>query len=630
MQAIAPVPAILPCANPADLARRRFGLCVLVLVWALTWALALGYDGLRHDAVLYTLQALAHLHPRTLSADVFLAWGSQDRYTLFGPIYAACMQWLGVEPAAAALTLTGQLAVLASAFFLLRRLVSPACALLGVTVMLAVPGIYGASRVFHCLETLVTPRMLAEALVLCGLAAASSRRARLGVLLTTLAALLHPVMAIAGFASLAFLHLALPRPRQAALVALAAVVVLVMAAYTLPFGPLRRFDAQWLELVRSRSPYLFLSSWGPDDWGRVTVTFVTLWVAASVLPRGGARNLSLVALLAGVSGLALNYIAVDLLELVRFTQMQPWRWMWLPTAAAALLLPAIVVAGWQNGSAARTSVLLVLTAWVFDANPLATDVAIGAVLCTILARKLSPSAARLVFYGACGLLVIAVAARLAWNSLLLDSYYYDTALPLWVRKAASFTRDGTIPIAIAVLTVWLASRPRATPALAVLAVMATAACIVVAPTTWSRWTARAFPPSLVSRFEPWRALIPPASEVFWPESPLEASVLLERPDYLSAAQTTGLVFSRAAAMELRRRAFALAPAFPPAAFLDFDSHGAGIGPSPEQLERACRTHQFPFLVTGAHLDRPVAAELPGDAWRASKGLRLYRCADQAG
>ena len=69
------------------------------------WALAHPYQGIFHDANLYTLQALARLHPQSLSQDVFLKFGSQDRFTLFSPIYAAAIRLIGLDHAAALLTL---------------------------------------------------------------------------------------------------------------------------------------------------------------------------------------------------------------------------------------------------------------------------------------------------------------------------------------------------------------------------------------------------------------------------------------------------------------------------------------------------------------------------------------------
>ena len=62
-----------------------------------------------------------------------------------------------------------------------------------------------------------------------------------------------------------------------------------------------------------------------------------------------------------------------------------------------------------------------------------------------------------------------------------------------VPKKLSFPHVEEIPVAVALLTVWLVSRPRGTPGLVVLAVLAMAACIFLLPTTWDRWTHRQFP-----------------------------------------------------------------------------------------------------------------------------------------
>jgi hypothetical protein len=163
----------------------------------------------------------------------------------------------------------------------------------------------------------------------------------------------------------------------------------------------------------------------------------------------------------------------------------------------------------------------------------------------------------------------------------------------------------------------------------VLAALTTGACVCLFPATWSRWTHQQFPASLAARFDPWKALIPHGSEVLWPESPLEAAVLLDRSDYLSTLQTTGVVFSREAAREMQRRANALGAIVPPTQFFLFSGTGMSLGPTPAQLERACGTGEFPFVVTGARLSWPALAEVPQDAWHNSRGLRLYRCSDRS-
>src|SRR6267142_750798 len=112
-----PVPAIeshlaLPAKDP-DQGYSSLELVVLLLLCVITWALSHGYRGIFHDAGLYTLQALAHRAPASLGQDVFLRFGSQDRFTIFGPLYAAAARLLGMEGAAAALTFALQVALYA-------------------------------------------------------------------------------------------------------------------------------------------------------------------------------------------------------------------------------------------------------------------------------------------------------------------------------------------------------------------------------------------------------------------------------------------------------------------------------------------------------------------------------------
>jgi hypothetical protein len=89
-----------PPAKELDQAYSTLELTVLLLLCVTAWALSHSYRGIFHDAGLYTLQALARLAPASLGQDVFLRFGSQDRYTIFSPIYAAASQVLGTEAAA--------------------------------------------------------------------------------------------------------------------------------------------------------------------------------------------------------------------------------------------------------------------------------------------------------------------------------------------------------------------------------------------------------------------------------------------------------------------------------------------------------------------------------------------------
>ena len=89
---------------------------VMALLYIASWALSHSYRGIFHDAGLYTLQALSHMDSHALSQDVFLRFGSQDRYTIFSRVYAAFCRLLGVETAAASLTFLLQMALIAAAW----------------------------------------------------------------------------------------------------------------------------------------------------------------------------------------------------------------------------------------------------------------------------------------------------------------------------------------------------------------------------------------------------------------------------------------------------------------------------------------------------------------------------------
>jgi hypothetical protein len=618
----------LPLTTAPAAVSRNLGFAVVSLLCLATWVLAHGYRGLQHDARLYTLQALAYLHPGALSQDVFLHFGSQDQFTLFSPVYAATISILGVEPAAAILTLGYQLAFFLGALLLVRRLAPTSLALLGMAVLIAIPGYYGADTVFSCVESFLTPRMGAEALVLFGLVAALRARPVLAAGLMAVGMLIHPVMAASGFAALGFLHLGLPRPRLSAVLLGGGVVLLVGEALLFPSGPFGTLDSEWLRLIQGRSPYAFLAHWSLEDWGRTAVPLATLVIGWARVEPPAARKLCLIVTLTAVTGLALTLVACDGLHLTLFTQLQPWRWMWLAVTVAALLLPLIGAACWHRSIAGKITTTLLIAAWLFATGTLAIATALAAVASLGLQRWAHRNELPLVFLGAIGLAVISLAARIASNSLFLEVYYSDPRIPLWIRQVTSVTVDGAAPVALVGLALWQTTRQRGLPALVALGVLAAGACIALLPDGWRRWSQQQFGPELVARFAPWRALIPPGSNVFWSESALETWMLLQRPNYLTVVQTSGMMFSRATALELERRARALSAVVPADAYLRLSGGGAGIGPSAQQLERACATNEFQFLVTPVRLDWQPAAAVPASVWHSSGGLRLYRCSDR--
>ncbi len=584
-------------------------LCVAV------WMLVHPYQGIFHDANLYTLQALARLHPESLAQDVFLQFGSQDRFTLFSPLYAAAIRLLGVDHAAALLTLLSQLALIAAGGCLARAVMPADYALLGLLLMIAAPGDYGPGRVFTCVEPFLTPRMGAEALVLAAMAAAFSGRKFWCLALLSAAAALHPVMAAAGVAFLFTAFVALPRPAWAAVVAKLAGIWLLLAAFAMPTGEWGRLDTEWFQLASQRSPFLFLSSWQLDDWSRAAVTF-TILIAGSFTLGVRPRLLCRASIMTMLGGFALTALACDLFHLALFAQIQPWRWQWLGTLVAALSLPLIVIVNWNRGGAGRATALLLISAWVFAVSEFAIIASLAALL-SLTFGHLKVRELQLIFWGSCAVLGVALLWRTASNLQFTDLHYMDAALPLWLRRAMSFSQDGVAPAAALLWVAWITRKTRAPLAAGGSALAGVALIVVLLPYTYGAWTNEEFSQRQIERFASWRQAVASGDDVFWGESPLSSWVLLNRASYISAVQTAGMIFSRESALELQRRANALRDFIAPQTFLMWSSMSGHLSLSPEQLSGICRLAVFNYLVTSADLSMLPAAQLGK--------LKLYRC-----
>jgi len=246
---------------------RRGGLLALALCVLSAWLIQHPYADITHDANIYSLLALKRLAPDALGADVFLRFGSQDRFTVFSPIFAFAIRHCDLAPAAALITFVSQMALYGCAWLLARRFMSPASALLATGLLVVLPGWYGSHHLFSYTEDFVTPRLPAEALVLGSLAAALSGRSKTALICISAALVVHPIMACAGIAMLLITCVGPARPKPVLLATAVLGVVALGAALLIPVGPFARFDAEWLGMIVEGTPYVFVTNWHFDDWG---------------------------------------------------------------------------------------------------------------------------------------------------------------------------------------------------------------------------------------------------------------------------------------------------------------------------------------------------------------------------
>ena len=609
-----------------ELARRAMPWLLIAVLWLLN----ANYFGLEHDAVLYTFQALAHRSPELYSSDIFLKFGSQDRFTLFTPGYAALIGWLGMERAAMVATLACQAALLFAVWRLVRRLVTPTLALAGFACLVALPNDYGPRRIFCVIENFVTPRMLAEALVVFALLALMQRRRLLASVLLLAATLMHPLMAAPGFV-MAVLLWQPQVPRRWLFAAAILGLALVAAVGSLPGLDPWRVDAAWRTAIDLHADYLFLQNWEPHDWSRAACGLLTVALAACFLADGPARQLSIAALFTAAAGMSLALVSVDWLQLAVFMQGQPYRWLWPISLMAPLLLPALAIALWTRNEAGRATVLTLAASWIMRVEPVAPAFLAVAAVFAVLSwyGTGEPRIRRWLPRGGAMLLAIAATYSLASNVLTNAAVYEEGHAPEALNRLRSFCVDGLVPalLIIGVLRLYHAGT-RASAAAGAAALVG--AAIFLLPFTAQAWTYRTFDDTVVGSFGAWRALIPPRTDVAWIDAPMANWYVLQRPSYFSGQQSGSVVFSRATALEMLRREKEMIPLLLGTGMSNRDNRGIRmlVGPHAREardLAGACAATRVRYLVSRADLHAIPLATAPHDAPVGFRALRLYRC-----
>ena len=606
-------------------------LCAFVSIWVVQNPAF----GLIHDSQIYVFQALARLHPDLYSQDIYLRYGSQDDYTLFSPLFAAAMNVLGVENAAVTFTLVAQAMYFAAAALLGRVLMPARFVWLGLALLCALPCFYGAGNKFALAEGFTTPRLFAEAFVIAGLAAFLTRRFWLAGSLGLVALLLHPLMTVPGIVVALCTSTTPPRVRAWAISAgvLAGCAVLAWLAL---HGTALQFDDKWMRMLWTALSYLWVSQWPAISWSQTLVCMSTLAIGVLALERSLARSLCRAALIAGIGGIALTYVAVDLLHIVLALQVQPWRWAWVAVLVVTLLAPFIAHRLWSLNAFGRCAVLLLTAAWIWTNETYAIGIVGLALLATFAANRatapLPPKTQRLLFIGSAAVLVLAVVYHVASIQLSAKAAPDNSMVPQMLRGIRAFSQSGALPFTAFLLICAAAYRFRTTPAQLGIAGATLLALTAVVPSSVHEWSVRWYSRNF-DAFAEWRSIIPPRTEVLWFDSPLSAWLLLQRPSYLSGPQEASAVFSHSAAIALKGRVDKIQTYLysePSAAWLDRIAESASArqarAAAPVSLADLCaEAPDLRFIATEKDMLAEPVATLPPTVSARFRQMRLYRC-----
>jgi hypothetical protein len=607
----------------------------LALMLATLWLLVRGYQGLTGDAQIYAFQALARIHAQ-LAVDLYLQNTSQDRFTIFSPLYAWFIGRLGVEQAARLLTVLFTVWLITAAWSLARTVLGRDAAWLAAACLLIVAGDYGGAGVFQVLEPYLTARLPAEAMIVSALACHVRGMWRLGLALAIAAMFVHPLMALPGCLLLICLRLPARVSVTGAIAGVLAVLAISVAATALPAAAqaVTLMDAPWLQVVQERSQFLFLQLWSVHDCEINARPFIYLGFMTIVFQDIKVRKLCAAAALVGAVGLAVALISGAIGPVAMLVQGQAWRWVWVVVFIGALLLPATALQVWRDPKCGPLCALLLVCGWSVSA--FGTVCISLALALWVLRPNFGAGAAPYCRWTAVAL----GAAIVAWMATEIWGIVSRPPLAAGnLAMSAAHLREIfglRAPAALSAALLWWgirASRFRWMPLASCVALLAVSVLVLPAAFRQARSLGSA---ADRNEFADWAKAIPPTGTVLVaPARDVGAFVwfTLLRPNYLAVDQSAGVVFSRATALEILRRSQLLLPLMDPN-WRILTSLRAGAAERKRKLDAAarpltaqklievCSDAQLGFVISPENVGfDPLRHERVG-AW---KDWNLYDC-----
>ena len=518
------------------------------------------YWGLAHDARLYMAQALQRRGLADLSTDLFFAFGSQDSFTIYTWFLGHLVPIIGVSWTALAATATGAAAMLAATHALVRKLADPQSAWVATIFVAALPGGYSALGV-PLVEPYATPRSLACALVLFGVAAVLGRRRIVAAVVLVSAMLFHPLMALPGIAWVVFTAgrfvpvLVLGLGSMSAMIAASVVGIA-------PFDRLfTRIDDDWRMLIEDRSPYLYLLHWEDLAWSGHSGTTAMAVIASLLLAtrmEGPARRIFVTGGAIAVVGTLATLIGGDWLQSTLVVQLQPWRAIWIASFLTLAGTGMLLVRVATTRSVEDTVVLMgVGSGLMLQSTISPVPVVVAAGLLIALALRPGSTTARWSLIASFAILLEAI----TW--CLLERSNLAAAREISAENVSRWPlalRDPFLWLAIGVLVCWGYTVRRAQMLHVAMSFLIPLA-FGLAVWDWHYATQRNIArihshsntPELV-------AALPMRGSVYWDGDPMTPWFELGRPSYVSVVQTAGIVFHRETAIEAARRTALVATA----------------------------------------------------------------------
>jgi hypothetical protein len=339
-------------------------------------------------------------------------------------------------------------------------------------------------------------------------------------------------------------------------------------------------------------------------------------------------------MLVGATGLALALIGSLIGPVGILLQGQAWRWVWITRFISVLFIAPTIAAVWRHEKSGSLCAILAISAWTMSAIDGAACMS-----CALIVWSLRDRIADRIWARARWLNIILITFIGGW---IIERCWALAGLrPAGSEMSSILTRVRelfglhVLSTTIACLLVYWIRGPRSMPAISVICVALISVSLLFLPSAFAGVMGRGEIDVDPAEFSDWRNAIPPDSNVLVLPSHNSAKFAwftLERPSYLTVDQSSGVVFSRATALEVRRRSLILLPLMSPdwmllsnmaSARSVRDARPLQARPlTRDQLTAICADPQLDFVVAREDVGfEPIRHDKPG-LW---KGLNLYDC-----
>lgn len=533
-----------------DVPRARMTVLVGALLGLSILFMTRAYFGIDHDSVLYLGEALRLRLPEILNQDLFFAYGSQGRYTLFPHLVAVLIPFVDVSALFLWGTVAGLLFYAAASWHTLRTLLPREERFLPWLALLSLPTAYGAYRIFGYAEPFFTPRLYAEPLCLLALAFLTRHRLKVAAACLLLAGLLHPLQTL-GATVILWVWLVLHDRRWLHALWLLPVPVALGLAGIAPFnGLLHPLHQDTYRLAYTFTRQLFVGGWRAEDFQTLAFDLLVL-LSAAHLALPALRRWALAAAIGTVLALASSYLLADVLRLILPAGLQLWRADWLAHWLAMALVGVLM----QRDITARCLprlLVLALAVTLAYGQPGWYWMPLGALylLWPTVQPRLRPAFQTLLAVG-CGLAIAVFFFDYIGNvhAEFVKAHRQLAQVPF---DRAFFTFPVlTLSLAVGASLLWERSARLGRSLLVLL-------LLPFSVYAGLRWDAR---PALYRALEahPFRpdlfgVTLPPYAQIYWERASSVGNwLVLNRADYYSPQQLSGLVFSPGAAADAERR-----------------------------------------------------------------------------